>query len=199
MDHSGAPEFSSGEPLPPALLRRRCRPEELSFQLSSELTDAPAMIGQERAAEAVEFALRMRRKGYNVYALGPAGTGRHDLIEDLLRRRAAGESSPPDLCYVNNFADSQQPRPLELPAGQGAGLAASIKHLVDELRIALPAAFERDEFRARREVIDQQLKAHSEEGFGGLQQRAEAKGIALVRTPMGLAVAPERDGKVMNP
>jgi lon-related putative ATP-dependent protease len=190
--------FKSGAPLPATLLHRRCGPEELPFQLSSELADAPAMIGQERAAEAVEFALRMRRKGYNVYALGPAGTGRHSLVEDLLRRRAATESTPPDLCYVNNFADPQKPRRLDLPAGQGAGLAAAMKHLIDELRIALPAAFERDEYRARHEVIDQQFKGHNDEAFGGLQQRATAKGIALIRTPMGLGLAPERDGKVMQ-
>jgi lon-related putative ATP-dependent protease len=192
-------EFKSGAPLPSALLHRSCTPEELPFKLSSELADAPAMIGQERAAEAVEFALRMRRKGYNVYALGPAGTGRHQLVEDLLRRRAATESTPPDFCYVNNFADPQKPHQLDLPAGQGAGLAAAMKRLIEELRIALPAAFERDEYRARREVVEQQFKAHSEEGFGGVQQRADAKGIALVRTPMGLALAPKRDGKVMNP
>ena len=157
------------------------------------------MIGQDRAAEAVEFALRMRRKGYNVYALGPAGTGRHQLVEDLLRRRAASESTPPDWCYVNNFSDPQQPHRLDLPAGQGAGLAAAMKHLIEELRIALPAAFERDEYRARHEVVEQQFKGHSEEAFGGLRQRADAKGITLIRTPMGLALAPKRDGKVMNP
>jgi lon-related putative ATP-dependent protease len=191
--------FKTGEPLPPALLHRRSAPEELPFKLSSELADAPAMIGQERAVEAVEFALRIRRKGYNVYALGPAGTGRHSLVEELLHRRAATESTPPDLCYVNNFSDPQRPRQLDLPAGQGAGFAAAMKHLIDELRVSLPAAFERDEYRARREVLDQQMKAHSEEGFGGLQQRAEAKSIALIRTPMGLALAPQRDGKVMSP
>ncbi len=191
-------EFTSGKPLPPALLHRRCTPEELPFALSSELADAPAQLGQERAAEAVEFALRMRQKGYNVYALGPAGTGRHQLVEDLLRRRAASESTPPDLCYVNNFADPQKPRRLDLPAGQGAGLAAAMKKLIDELRIALPAAFERDEYRARREVVEQQFKGHNEEAFGGLQQRADAKSITLIRTPMGLALAPQRDGKVMQ-
>jgi lon-related putative ATP-dependent protease len=193
------PAAKSGEPLPAALLRRRSTPEELPFRLSSELADAPAMIGQERAAEAVAFALRMRRKGYNVYALGPAGSGRHQLVEDLLHRSAATESTPPDWCYVNNFADPQKPHCLDLPAGQGAGLAAAMKHLIDELRVALPAAFERDEYRARREVVEQQFKSRSEEAFGGLQQRADAKGIALIRTPMGLAVAPKRDGKVMNP
>ena len=193
------PVAKSGEPLPAVSLRRRSAPEELPFRLSSELADAPAMIGQERAAEAIAFALRMRRKGYNVYALGPAGTGRHQLVDDLLRRRAAAESTPPDWCYVNNFADPQKPHCLDLPAGQGTSLAASMKHLIDELRVALPAAFERDEYRARREVLEQQFKSRSEEAFGALQQRADANGIALIRTPMGLAVAPKRDGKVMNP
>ncbi len=190
--------FKTGVPLPAALLRRRCSVEELPFQLSSELADAPATIGQERAAEAVGFALRMRQKGYNVYALGPAGTGRHALVDDLLQQRAAAGSVAPDWCYVNNFADPQKPHCLDLPAGQGAGLAAAMKHLIEELRSTLPAAFERDEYRARREVLDQQLKSHNEEGFGGLQQRAEAKSITLIRTPMGLALAPQRDGKVLQ-
>ncbi|MGA8400050.1 MAG: ATP-binding protein [Stellaceae bacterium] len=189
----------SGVPLPAELLARRCRPDELPFQLSSELPDAPAMIGQDRAAEAVAFALRMRHKGYNVYALGPAGVGRHALVEDLLKSRAAAESTAPDWCYVNNFADSQRPHCLDLPAGQGMAFAGAMKHLVEELKIALPAAFENNEYRARREVIDQQAKSRSEEAFGGLQERADAKDIALIRTPMGLALAPKRDGKVMNP
>ncbi|HZK89601.1 MAG TPA: ATP-binding protein [Stellaceae bacterium] len=193
-----APGFSTGSPLPAALLHRRCTPEELPFGLSSELADAPAQVGQERAAEAVEFALKMRHKGYNVYALGPTGSGRHRLVEELLKQRAVAESTPSDWCYVNNFADPQKPRCLNLPAGQGSGLAAAVKTLIDELRVALPAAFERDEYRARREVIEQQFKSHNEEGFGGLQQRAEAKAIALIRTPMGLALAPKHDGKVMQ-
>src|SRR5207249_44988 len=71
--------------------------------------------------------------------------------------------------------------------------------LVEELRAALPAAFERDENRARREAIEQQFKQKTEAAFGALQQRAEPKNITLMRTPMGLALAPTRDGKVLAP
>jgi len=74
-----------------------------------------------------------------------------------------------------------------------------MKRLVDELRAALPAAFERDEYRARREAIEQQFKQKSEAVFGALQRRAESKNITLLRTPMGLALAPTRDGKVLAP
>ena len=196
---AAGPSFALGQALPPALLYRRCDPAELPFELCSELEEAPGLIGQERAVEALDFAVRMRRKGYNVYALGASGTGRHSMVEDLLRQRAESEPTPPDWCYVNNFDDPQQPRRLQLPAGRGAGFAAAMKRLVEELRAALPAAFERDEYRARREVIEQQFKQRNEAAFGALQQRAESKSITLMRTPMGLALAPTRDGKVLAP
>ena len=193
------PDFAIARPLPPALLYRRCDPAELPFALCSELEAAPGLIGQERAVEAVEFALRMARKGYNVYALGAGGTGRHVLVDDLLRRHAELRPTPPDWCYVNNFTDPQRPRRLQLPAGRAAPFAAAMKRLVEELRAALPAAFERDEYRSRRDVIEQQFKQRNEEAFGALQQRAAQHSITLMRTPMGLALAPVRDGKVMPP
>src|SRR5215471_2658335 len=69
-------DFEAGRPLPPALLYRSCDPAELPFELVGELEDLLEPIGQDRAVEAVAFALAMQRKGYNVYALGASGTGR---------------------------------------------------------------------------------------------------------------------------
>ncbi len=196
---AGLPVAEPGRPLPPALLYRPCDPAELPFDQVSEIEDLTDPIGQDRAVEAVQFAVAMRRKGYNVYALGASGTGKHTVIRDLLGRRAENTPTPPDWCYVNNFADPQKPRRLQLPPGRGNGLREAMKRLVEELRAALPAAFERDDYRARRDVIDQQFKQRNEEAFGELQRRAEPKGITMLRTPMGLALAPRRDGKVLTP
>jgi lon-related putative ATP-dependent protease len=193
------PAAEPSHPLPPALLYRHCDPAELPFLLVSELADPLGPIGQDRAVEAVEFAVAMRRKGYNIYALGASGTGKHTVIEDLLRRHAESAPTPPDWCYVNNFADPQKPRRLRVPPGRGNGLREGMKQLVEELRVALPAAFERDEYRARLDVVEQQFKQRNEQAFGALQRRAEEKGITMLRTPMGLALAPRRDGKVLTP
>ena len=189
--------FEFARPLAPALLYRRCAPEELPFALCSELEAAPSLIGQERAVDAIRFAMRMRRKGYNIYALGVSGTGRRTLVDDLLRLQAEAEPTPPDWCYVNNFADPQRPHCLRLPAGRAAGFAAAMKRLVEELRAALPAAFERDEFRTRREALDQQLKQKSERAFGVLQEHAAAKDVSLRRSATGLALAPVHEGRVV--
>ena len=193
------PGFDPGRPLPSALLYRPCDPAELPFDRVDELEDLLEPIGQDRAVEALQFAVAMRRKGYNVYALGAGGTGKHTIVRDLLKRRAESAPTPPDWCYVNNFADPQKPRRLQLPPGRGNGLREAMKRLVEELRATLPAAFERDDYRARRDVIDQQVKGRNEQAFGELQRRAEQKGITMLRTPMGLALAPRRDGKVLTP
>jgi lon-related putative ATP-dependent protease len=192
-------EFALARPLPAALLYRRCDLAKLPFELCSELEEVAGPIGQERAVEALNFAVRIHAKGYNVYALGVSGTGRHEMVEDLLRSRAASETTPPDWCYVNNFDDPQQPRRLQLPPGRGAGLAAAMKRLIEELRAALPAAFERDEYRARRDAVEQQFRQRSEQAFAAVQRRAEQSNITLMRTPTGLALAPIRDGKVLTP
>jgi lon-related putative ATP-dependent protease len=198
-NEGGPSDFEPGRPLPSALLYRPCEPAELPFNLVGELEDLSEPIGQDRAVEALQFAVAMRRKGYNVYALGASGTGKHTVVRELLRRQAERAPTPPDWCYVNNFADPQKPRRLQLPPGRGNGLREAMRRLVEELRAALPAAFERDDYRARRDVIDQQFKGRNEQGFGELQRRAEQKDITMLRTPMGLALAPRRDGKVLTP
>ncbi len=120
---SASPE--PGRPLPAALLYTPCDPSDLPFELVSELEDPPRPIGQDRAVEAVEFAVVMQRKGYNVYALGASGTGKHTILQELLQRRAESMPTPPDWCYVNNFSDPQKPRRLQLPSGRGVALARS--------------------------------------------------------------------------
>ncbi len=198
----GAPSevgWKAQEPLPAASLYRRCGTDEIDFANLSELADPAGLVGQQRATEAVELSMGIRRKGFNVFALGPSGTGRHTLVRGLLERQAATEPTPDDWCYVNNFADPHRPVRLRLPAGRGRILRDAVEKILAEMRVALPAAFERDDYRARRDLIDQQLKKRHEEAFGTLQRRAEEKKIALVRTPMGLALAPMSEGEVMPP
>jgi len=197
--HAVSPEWHVGEPLPAKCLFRPCDLDGLQFETVIDLPDPPGLVGQERAIEAVEFSIGIRHKGFNLFVLGPSGTGKHTLVREFLERKAAAEPTPPDWCYVNNFSDQHRPRRLMLPAGRGRSLSVSMDKLTADLRATLPAAFERDDYRTRREALEQQLKKRHEDAFGDLQRRAEQHDIALIRTPLGLALAPMRDGEVLNP
>lgn len=196
---TGKEGWRSGIALPSDQLYRRCDLSDLRFDTVLDLPDPPGLIGQERAVEAVKFAIGIQHSGFNLFVLGPAGTGKHTLINDLLRQSAAAAPTPPDWCYVNNFTDPHRPRRLMLPAGRGRPLKEAMERLVADLQVALPAAFERDDYRARRDVLEQEFKKRTDEAFGDLQQRAEQKSITLIRTPMGLALAPTRNGEVISP
>ncbi|NOZ29506.1 MAG: AAA family ATPase [Chloroflexi bacterium] len=185
--------------LGPDALCRRCDPEQFPFETTDDIEDLHEIIGQPRAVEAVQFGIGMEREGYNIFALGPAGTGKYTLVRQALEQRAATEPVPFDWCYVNNFAQPYRPRVLRLPPGTGVKLRRDMEQLVEEVRTALSSAFESEEYRTRRQVIEEEFKERQEQAFNELRQRAQERGLALLRTPVGLVFAPLRDGEVLPP
>ncbi len=128
------------EPLPAGALVRRSDPAALGFATTADLPPTEGVVGQERASEAVAFAIEMERSGYNLFALGPEGIGKSTLVRDALERRAAGEPVPSDWVYVHNFERPNQPRAIGLPAGRGGALRDRMSRLTSELRQTIPAA-----------------------------------------------------------
>ncbi|MCS3677621.1 hypothetical protein GGP72_001522 [Salinibacter ruber] len=98
--------------LPADALRTRFDPSDFGFETTDDLPAETEVVGQDRAVEALDFGMSIDAEGYNVFALGPPGTGRRPLVQHLLEEQAAGEATPPDLCYVNRFDDEREPRAL---------------------------------------------------------------------------------------
>jgi hypothetical protein len=94
--------------------------------------------------------------------LGPAGTGKHFLVERFLKERAASRAVPPDLCYVNNFAEPNKPTLLTLPPGLGLSLKKDLKEFVEEVMTALPSVFESEEYQEKANAIRQNVKTAEE-------------------------------------
>ncbi len=187
------------KPLSPDQLVRRCDPASLPFETTSELPDADAFFGQQRAVDAVRFGVGMRHAGFNLYVMGPPGVGKQSLVEHCLAAAVAGRPAPSDWCYVMNFAHPRKPRALRLPAGRGDPLRRGMAGFVDELRAAIPAIFESDEYRARREEIERAYAEREQTSFRTLGEEAQKLDIAVLRTPGGFTLAPLRNGDVIDP
>jgi len=142
------------QPLAPDVLYHRCDPVPLGFKDTSELEDISESVGQERALEAIRFGISIPRKGFNLFLMGPAGTGKYTAVRDILAKRAAAEPTPDEWCYVNNFEHPEIPRALRLPPGMGSALREDMNHLLDTLRTAVPAAFETENYRARKQALE---------------------------------------------
>ncbi len=186
------------QPLAPDALWRSCDPEQFDFKTTADLEVVHEVVGQERATDAVRFGMGIRKPGFHIYALGPEQTDKERVIRKFLEERAAGEPVPPDICYVNNFDESHRPIALLMPPGKGPELAADMDRVLEELRAALEAAFESEEYQTRRRAIEEEAGEEQEEALSGLSERAKEEGIALMRTPVGFAFAPVRDGEVLT-
>lgn len=187
------------DPLPADALYRRCDLADLPFETTEEVEDIIEIPGQDRALAALRFGVGIRRKGYNIFALGAPGTGKHTTIRHFLEQAAASEPVPPDLCYVNNFETPHRPLALILPPGTGARYKADMQRLIEDLQSTIPAIFESEDYRSRKQVLDEEFKQRQESAFEALQAKAQARKIAMIRTPMGLALAPTHNGEVLSP
>lgn len=187
------------DPLPVEALAWEPDPDGLGFATTEELSAAAEPPGQARAVEALAYGLAIDRLDHNVFVLGPAGTGRHELVLAALRARAATRSVPPDRVHVANFADMRRPRAIALPAGRGQKLRADILQLLGDLVDALVNAFESQEYRTRRQVVEKELEERQEAAIRRVEEEARRRGVALLRSPVGIAFAPMAHGRVLPP
>ncbi len=180
--------------------RRRADLSGAGFETTTDLEVLTTSIGQPRAVEALKLGVGIDTDGYNIFVLGPPASGRHALAESFLEPVAATRPTPPDWCYVHNFEDARKPQLLELPAGTGGRLRRELEKLAEELRRVLATALESDEYQTRRQIVDEEYKTLTEKLFGEVEEEARKRGLALLRTPMGVAFAPlKEDGEIAPP
>lgn len=187
------------EPLHYSLLYRPCDPETLPFKTTQELEPLSKIIGQDSALAAVDFGANIKQEGYNLYAMGPSGSGKHSVISAFLEEKAALEACPDDWCYVNNFKDYRSPIAIQLPPGYGMRLKNDIAEFIELLKTILPTVFESNEYRNAREAINQNYVSRQTDIFQHLQKEAENYGVAMnTASPSRVTFVPVVNGKILS-
>ena len=186
------------KPLAPELLSTKCDYKQFKFLTTADLPELIEPVGQDRAMAAIDFGIQIQQEGYNLYLLGPEGTGKHHLIENVLKDQAQQLPTPDDWCYVNNFKNPQKPLTLRLPAGLGPIFQKNMQNLIEKLCIEIPAILDSEEFRARIHVLEEELKTKQDNWLKKLNEQAKEQGLAIITTSQGFAVSPIQNGKVLT-
>ncbi|MEQ9547348.1 MAG: AAA family ATPase [Marinobacter sp.] len=176
-----------------------CPLEKLDFITTDDLEDLEQPCGQDRVLRALEFGASMQAVGFNLFVLGPAGAGKHELVERFLSQHAARAPVPPDWCHVYNFRFSDRPKAIRLPAGEGQQFKKDLSDLVEELRIAIPATFESEEYQARIQELQEETAKRQQQSLFDIQEEANRNNIAMITTPAGFTFSPMRKGEVIDP
>ena len=186
--------------LVPSQLYKPCNIEQLKFDSTEELEDIDITVGQDRAMEAIKFGIRIHKNGYNIFAMAPAGTGKLTAVRQLLEHEAARQAIPSDWCYVNNFRQPAKPSAIKLMPGQGKYFKQDMEELIDELSVAIPAAFDGDEYRSRAGEIESQSRQREVNELSQLRDKAANAHVILIETPTGYAFSPaDENNEIISP
>lgn len=71
--------------------------------------------------------------------------------------------------------------------------------LVRDLRSMIRTMFESEEYATEAGRIEQEIKERVAKAFIDVGNEAERRGLAVLRTPVGFTVTPQKDGDVMPP
>lgn len=186
-------------PLPVSSLYRSCDPAGFDFETTQDIEELTEIIGQDRAREAAEISTDIGLQGYNLFVIGPQGTGRHSFIRQFLTQKAAGRGIPSDWCYVNNFSEPRRPTALELPAGRARKFRDEIAQLIESGQASIPAAFESEDFQRRRQAIESRIGGEQQKTFEEVRSHAADRGLGIMQTMTGFTFVPLREGEPISP
>lgn len=180
-------------------LYTKCDPKGFDFSTTAELEERLSALGQDRALSAVELGINIKSKGYNLFCLGPEGTGKTSLVKRVLREEAKNRPTPDDWAYVYNFEEPHKPVAISFPAGIAVEFAKDVDKLIEELSSSIPTILDSDEYKAGLSIIREKYKQKKEEYIKILQKKAKGKSVSLLHMPVGLVVAPVKNGEVLSP
>ncbi len=153
-----------------------------------------------RAREALEFALAIEDRGFNVFVLGADRSGRMTATLDFLKAPVANRPAPDDWIFLNNFRRPHRPRPYRLPAGSGRAFRDSMAALVPQLREALRATFGSEEHQAKLRAEGEEIREVIGRDIEALRDEARTHGLGLAQTQQGLTVvAIDGEGQPLAP
>ncbi len=174
----------------PEKLRRVVTTTAINWKQIREKNRLKPLIGQKRASEAFEFGIGNKSGGFNIYVSGYPGSGKLRAVNHFLEEKAEFETSPGDLCYVNNFKDPYYPKKLNLPQGGAEIFKNEIRKLIEEVQKALNKALESKEYADKRQYIIDEFKQKEIDLFKVIYKKARSSNFAIRRTPIEIIVFP---------
>jgi lon-related putative ATP-dependent protease len=184
--------------LPIEKLRNVCDASFMHCESTKNLQPLSEIIGQERAVRALKFGLGIKNNGFNMYVAGYPGTGRKTATKSFVEAQAKTQPVPPDWCYVNNFSNQYEPKAIQLPAGKGKEFKEDMKNFIENIKTALPKAFESEDYIAKRESTLRGLENQRKQLIQELNAKAQSEGFVIQTTPIGILLIPVLDGKPLS-
>lgn len=184
--------------VPVERLKKKCDIDCLNFKNTSDLKPLQGIIGQERAAHALNFGLSVKKKGYNIFVSGQSGTGRNSYVKLITEKKAEEKKIPDDWIYVYNFKNPHSPIALNFRLGMGKEFVKDMENTIKQLKKEIEKAFTSRDYENMKNALIQQYEMKTQRTIDMLNEVAEKYGFKFTQTKNGLISVPLKDGQPMS-
>lgn len=191
MKHEEYKDILERHRVPVSKLTASFPADKFPFETTAELDKMPnQMIGQSRAEQAMEFGLSVEQSGYNLFVVGPSGTGRLTYTLNSVKKLAKEQPVPNDWCYVYNFENPDMPIVIPFPAGTGQQFQKEIENLLLDIERELQSAFGNENFEKENRKIIEEYRTKIGTLWEEIDQFALKNQVKVERTPQGINTIP---------
>ena len=180
-------------------LYRKCDAAKFDFTTTADLEERLSALGQDRAICAVELGINIKSRGFILFCLAPEGTGMTSLVKRILEKEGKQRPTPDDWAYVYNFDEPHKPIAVNFPAGAAAGFAKDMEEFAYAMEHDLPEAVKNELYEEQLSVIREKYQEKRNDYVKVLQKKAKGKKVSLLHMPMGVVVAPMKNGEIISP
>ena len=152
-------------------------PEEVGRLRNFNLSRA--VIGQDRALEALRTGLGISIQGYNIFIMGSPGTGRRTALFELLKEMPRENLCLEDILYVYNFENPLQPEALSFKAGEGRIFKELLEKALEEIRNKTLAINKDDSFLLSKKKLLEEMSSEHNKMMEKFQDEAVKNGFIL--------------------
>ena len=185
-------------PLSAEQLRKEMNPSDFDFSDTSQLSPSRELIGQQRAVDALDFGLRIRLDGYNIYMSGESGEGKTRYAMECAQKAARAMPIPEDWVHVHNFDDPDQPKAMNMPAGTGRVFKKDMEDFIRIIEQEIVKAFDGEDYQTERTRIIRQYKDKKDKLVAELNQEASSRDFRVKMTNSGIYFLPIVDGNPVD-
>lgn len=179
-------------------LRNQCDSSIFPHETTESWIVDRELIGQDRAMEALKYGLSMKRKGYNIYVSGLAGTGRNSYSYLVAKEFAKKKTTPCDWCYVYNFKKPNCPKAISLGNGEGIYFKQEVEAAIKSIDIEIPKALSSRDYEDSKNAIFNENKKMAEGILMELNSFAKEYSFVFKQTERGILSIPLIDNRPMT-
>lgn len=184
--------------LKPEELKKCCSLDAYTFETTKDLESMVGIIGQDRAREALDVGLNIKKKGFNIFVAGQWGSGRTTFVNEYAKSIAKNEPVPEDIVYAKDFQNFHNTIAIRLNAGRAKDLIDKVYETISFLRKEIQNHFISKEYENAKKQILIEHKKETKEVLEELNKIGALYDFEFKQSEKGIVSIPLSDGEPMS-